>query len=128
MKGNDCSKVLRNLDQLEEVLPIHLSTLMATFRAVRNVVDSCFGLSHVPYYKEVCEKFKYQYKELQVKFNLHIPKKFQVITVHMAEFCQNVGRGLGEFSEQETKNTSLYLDSLLGRYRVKDVSSNVYHL
>ena len=51
LEGNDCSKVLRNLDNLEEVSPSKFSLFMATFRAFRDVVDTCFGFTLDPFYK-----------------------------------------------------------------------------
>ena len=128
LEGNECSKVLRNLHKLEEVLPQHLSTFMATLRAFRDVVDSCFRFSLDPSYKQVCTKFRYQYKELQREFNITMPNKIHVMAVHVAEFCEKVERGLGEFFEQETENAHSYFDSILDRYRVKDISSKVYHV
>ena len=43
------------------------------------------------------------------------------------EFCDMTGRGLGEFSEQETENSHSAFDTILDRYRVKDTRSPVYH-
>ena len=41
------------------------------------------------------------------------PNKTHVMVVHVVEFCEIVGKGLGEFSEQETENTHSYFDSIL---------------
>ena len=61
-------------------------------------------------------------------FNLTMPNKIHVIAVHVLEFCDIVGKGLGEFSEQETENAHSYFDSILERYRVRDISSQYYHV
>ena len=128
LEGNDCSKVLRNLDNLEEVLPSKFSLFMATFRAFRDVVDSCFGFTLDPFYKQVLARFKSVYQKLQAEFNVSMPNKIHVIVVHVEEFCDLVGRGLAEFSEQETENAHSAFDSLLDRYRVRDINSNIYHV
>ena len=128
LEGNDCSKVLRNLHHLEEVLPANFSNFLATFKAFRDVVDSCFGFILDPFYKQVLERFKIEYQKLQDKFNVSMPNKIHVIVVHLEEFFDLVGRGLGEFSEQETENAHSAFDSLLDRYRVKDINSLVYHV
>ena len=101
---------------------------MATFKAFRDVVDSCFGFILDPFYKQVLARFKSEYQKLQDEFNVSMPNNIHVIVVHVEEFCYLVGRGLGEFSEQETENAHSAFDSLLDRYRVRDINSNIYHI
>ena len=128
LEGNNCSKVLKNLDSLEEKIPTSFTTFMATLRAFRDVVNSTFGFCLDPSYKDVCSKFSSIYRKLQEEFNLSMTNKIHIIVAHVAEFCELVGRGLGEFSEQETENSHSAFDSLLDRYRVRDIISKVYHI
>ena len=109
-------------------MPGDLSAFLDTFKAFRDIVDSCFGFSLDPNFKHVCAKFSSQYRKLQDEFNLTMPNKIHVMAVHVVEFCEIVGKGLGEFSEQETENAHSYFDSILDRYRVRDISSHIYHV
>ena len=65
--------------------------------------------------------------KLQKEFKVSVTNKFHIILNHVEDFCVLSGRGLGEFSEQETENAHSALDATPDRYRVKDVSSSVYH-
>ena len=128
LEGNDCSKVLRSLDKMEEVLPPNLSAFMDVFRSFRDVNDSCFGFLLDPFYKDVLERFKTSFKKLSDLFQVSMTNKIHVICCHVEEFCDLMGRGLGEFSEQETENSHSAFDSLLDRYRVRDIKSTIYHI
>ena len=127
LEGNECSKVLKNLDSLEEVIPAKYALFLEVFKCFRDVVESCFGYLLDPYYKQVMAKFRAQMKKLQDKFNVSIPNKIHILCIHVEEFCSMVGRGLGEFSEQETENAHSAYDDIWDRYRVKDDKSEVYH-
>ena len=126
LEGNDCNKVLKNLESLEEVIPATFSSFLETLKAFRDVVDSCFGFLLDPYYKQVLSRFRSQFKRLQEEFNVSTTNKIHIICFHVEEFCDLVGRGLGEFSEQETENAHSAFDSMFDRYRVKDIKSPVY--
>ena len=128
LEGNDCNKVLRNLDSLMEILPQEFSAFIDTLLAFKNVVDSCFGYVLDPFYKQVLEKFRSSLKKLSAVFNVSITNKLYVICVHLEEFFDLVGNGLAMFTEQETENSHSDFDSLFDRYRVKDVQSKVYGL
>ena len=93
LEGNDCSKVLRNLEKLEEILPGDFSAFMDTLKAFRDIVDTCFGFSLDPNFKQVCAKFSSQFKKLHDEFNLSMPNKIHVIADHVMEFCDIVGKG-----------------------------------
>ena len=127
LEGNDCNKVLKNLDSLMEVLPSKFSSFMDTLLAFRDVNDSCFGFILDPFYKQILAKFTDSYKKLREQFGISITNKIHVICTHLEVFFNLVGRGLGEFSEQETENAHSSFDSMLDRYRVKDIQSDVYH-
>ena len=128
LEGNECSKVLRNLESLEEVIPATFSIFLETLKAFRDVVESCFGFLLDPFYKMVLARFRSQFKMLQEKFQVSMTNKIHIICIHVEEFCDLVGRGLGEFSEQETENSHSAFDFILDRYRVKDMNSPVYHV
>ena len=64
LEGNDCNKVLRNLDSLGTVIAPNLLVFLETLESFRDVVDSCFGFLLDPYYSrswpssEICSVFR----------------------------------------------------------------------
>ena len=128
LEGNDCNKVLRNLDSLGTVMPANLLVFLETLESFRDVVDSCFGFLLDPYYKLVLAKFRDKFSVLQKMFNVSMTNKLHIISTHVEDFCDQVGRGLGEYSEQETENAHSAFEMIWDRYRVRDLNSKVYHV
>ena len=60
-------------------------------------------------------------------YNVSITNKIHIISTHVEQFCELTGKGLGEFSEQETENAHTMFDVTWSRYKVKDSTSTVYH-
>jgi hypothetical protein len=127
LEGNECNKVLRNLESLAEVLPSPLSVFMLTLKSFRDVVSSCFGFLLDPYFRDVLAKFKINFLALHRQFNVSVTNKIHIILTHVQEFCEMTDKALGEFSEQETENAHTAYDDTWNRYKVKDSSSSVYH-
>ena len=61
-------------------------------------------------------------------FNVSMTNKLHIISTHVEDFCDQVGRGLGEYSEQETENAHSAFEMIWDRYRVRDLNSKVYHV
>ena len=127
LEGNECSKVLESLESLAEVLPPQFSTFLVTLQSFRDVVISCFGFLLDPYYKAVLAKFRDSYKGLRRDYNISVTNKIHIISAHVEQFCELTGKGLGEFSEQETENAHTMFDVTWSRCKVKDSCSTVYH-
>ena len=72
LEGNDCNKVLKNLDSLMKVLPSKFSSFMDALLAFRDVNDSCFGFILDPFYKQILAKFTDNYKKLREQFGISI--------------------------------------------------------
>ena len=100
---------------------------LETMKSFRDVVESCFGFILDPFYKQVIGRFRCNFKKLEDQFSVSMTNKMHIVCVHVEEFCDMTGRGLGEFSEQETENSHSAFDTILDRYRVKDTRSPVYH-
>ena len=127
LEGNECNKVLANLDSLAEVLPSQFSAFMDTLLSFKEVVSSCFGFLLDPYFKDVLSRFRQYFKVLNRDFQVSITNKIHIISTHVEQFCELTGKGLAEFSEQETENAHTVFDDTWTRYKVKDSSSSVYH-
>ena len=109
-------------------MPANLLVFLETLESFRDVVDSCFGFLLDPYYKQVLAKFRDKFSVLQKMFNVSMTNKLHIISTHVEDFCDQVGRGLGEYSEQETENAHSALKMIWDRYRVRDLNSKVYHV
>ena len=127
MEGNECNKVLQNLESLADVLPSQFSAFLFTLESFRDVTISCFGFVLDPYFKDVLSRFKQNFLLLQKKFQVSVTNKIHIIFTHVEEFCDLTGKALGEFSEQETENAHTVFDDTWSRYKVKDSSSQFYH-
>ena len=68
LEGNECNKVLANLDSLAEVLPSQFSAFMDTLLSFKEVVSSCFGFLLDPYFKDVLSRFRQHLKVLNRDF------------------------------------------------------------
>ena len=102
-------------------MPANLLVFLETLESFRDVVDSCFGFLLDPYYKQVLAKFRDKFSVLQKMFNVSMTNKLHIISTHVEDFCDQVGRGLGEYSEQETENAHSAFEIIWDRYRVRDL-------
>ena len=127
LEGNECNKVLKNLHSLADILPSQFSLFYATLLSFRDVVSSCFGFCLDPYFKDVLEKFRNNFLLLNRNFMVSITNKIHIILIHVQQFCELTGKGLGEYSEQETENAHTVFDDTWTKYKVKDSSSSIYH-
>ena len=127
LEGNECNKVLKNLDSLAEIIPSQFSLFLVTLMSFRDVISSCFGFTLDPYFKDVLAKFRNNFQLLSRDFRVTITNKIHIISIHVQEFCELTGKSLGEYSEQETENAHTVFDDTWNRYKVKDSSSDIYH-
>ena len=106
--GNNAEKLLDKIESLEDHLTEMLvmdedrldmvKKFMNAFRAFRDVVHSCFGMTLDPKYEENIQIFMAAYREL----NISVPVKLHILEKHCAQFLKmyNERYGLGYFSEQ----------------------------
>ena len=119
-KGGQCDKVLRNLDSLEDFLARELGLFVECLRGFRDTIDSCFSFTLDPFYKEVIMNFRRSFEALRAEFGVSETNKLHIIFEHVPQFIDIVGKGLGEFSEQELENAHSEWDVIWARYLVKD--------
>ena len=126
LEGNDVTKVLKNLDKLEEVLPVCFSAFLDFFNDFKKVIDSVFGVSLDPNYRSVLENLIMSFNKLRSEFGVSETPKLHIVFTHVQQFVAMTGRGLGEFSEQELENSHSAFQEIWSRYLVKDISSEQY--
>ena len=65
-EGNECNKLLKNLDMLLRMLPEHLRTFHACFVALKDAMDACFSFNLDPSYENKLARFEEAYKALDI--------------------------------------------------------------
>lgn len=115
--GNDCHKLLENIDKLQ-VLAENASAFEAIpfvdcFRKFQAVVKSCFGASVKPDFIEEISKFKDSYLSLGVS----VTPKAHAVFFHISEFIKKHQTGLGIYSEQAVESTHSKFKTHWQRYK-----------
>lgn len=127
-EGNECSRLLKNLDMLQNMLPEELQPFHDCFMALQEAMEACFGFRLDSSYKEKVEHFATCYKNL----NLSITTKVHVLVRHVPEFIDKHQMPLGHFCEQVVEQCHAKFDKLFNSYKIKDVHhpnylSNLFH-
>ena len=116
-EGNECNKLLDNLDNLLEIIPQNLIAYYDCFVAFREAMHACLGFTLDPLYREKVDKFKEKYKTL----NISVTSKVHIMFRHVPEFMDQHKKALGEFSEQVVESSHSKFDRFLDSYRIKDI-------
>ena len=82
-EGNDCRKILKKVDTLEERCPDELQGFSNTFRLFDNVVKACYGSELEKNYREIINEFTTAYLSL----NISVTSKVHAVMFHIDEFC-----------------------------------------
>ena len=88
LEGNECNKVLKNLDSLAEVIPSQFSLFFATLMSFRDVISSCFGFVLDPYFKNVLARFRDNFQLLSSNFGVSISFAFLLYSYHFCKIIQ----------------------------------------
>ena len=94
--GNDCMKMLKNLDLLQQLAPSHIQKYVHIHRCLYKIVNSCFGMELDPEY----EKYIKDFKELYLTLRISVTPKVHILIEHVPDFCKKHVRSLGWYSEQ----------------------------
>ena len=101
--GNSCRKLLNNLKVLKELQPPrgvkHYINILDT---LNRIVSGCFGSRLSPSFRDDIKQFDVEFKSLVDELGQPVKKtpKVQNLIIHVPQFCQKTGVGLGVFSEQ----------------------------
>ena len=83
LEGNDVTKVLKNLDKLQEVLPVCFSAFLDFFNDFKKVIDSVFGVSLDPNYRSVLENLIMSFNKLRSEFGVSETLKLHIVFTHV---------------------------------------------
>ena len=112
--GNACRKLLKNVDLLQELAPIELRDYVRAFRALNDVVLSCFGKTLQNDYKEKIDVFNHCFQAL----GLQVTPKIHAILFHVIDFCDRKETGLGMWSEQAFESVHADFTHVWQKYKV----------
>ena len=86
--GKDCIRILKSLDKLQQVAPLHILMYVHALRCLRRVVDSCFGMTLDPEY----EAHIAQFADIYLDLGISVTPKIHILIKHVPEFCKKHGR------------------------------------
>ena len=102
--GNDCHKLLRNIDllqrQAERASAFQAMVFIETFRKFKQVVSACFGHTLDSAYRQKIEEFKGSYLTLPIS----VTPKVHAVFHHVAQFLNLKQKSLGMYSKQATES------------------------
>ena len=121
-EGNDCRKIVKNASSLVAQCPDKFKHFADTLEKFDEVVRSCYGYTLSDTYKESIAKFTTSY----LKLGISVTPKVHAVMVHVEEFCEYSGTGLGPYSEQTSESLHQEFNKCWKRYFVKDKTRPIY--
>lgn len=122
-EGNGCRRLLRGADTLqrlaEEASAFEAIPVVSALRALRAVVEACFGATVSG---DVAEKVA-AYREAYLQLQIPVTTKNHAIFSHVTDFCQQHGRGLGPYSEQASESVHADFRLCWEKYKVGPANS-----
>ena len=105
LNGPNSQKLLKNSNELTELLPENLKPYGYALQQLNGVVEACFGkVLMEDVYKERIKKFETTYRLLphgkDEEKELSVTTKAHVIFEHVVQQIERTGQALGIFSEQ----------------------------
>ena len=64
--GNNCNKLLKNIDKLRSVIPQDLETFVDVLEALMKVKEGCVGAEADPEYKQIVKNFEAAWFEIYI--------------------------------------------------------------
>ncbi len=113
-QGNECRKLLKNLDLLDGMTNLPQKKFVRALRALNKVVTGCFGEVLSQTYLSDIEEFKTAFLDTQ----LSVTPKLHAIFTHVPQFCQKENHGLGLYSEQAGESAHHDFTVFWERYKV----------
>ena len=110
LNGNHCQIILEHADQLQNVQKFEVQPFAETFRALRKVIHTCFGMELVEGWEANIKEFAltwaklvdffdtYPFEEPQTK--IMYTEKVHVLIHHVPQYCKMYNTGLGVWAEQ----------------------------
>ena len=121
-EGNDCRKILKKIDSLEERCPDEFLDFITAFRSLNDVMEACYGSKLAPDYLTKISKFRVDYLILGIS----ITPKIHAVFYHIEDFCEYSGMALGAFTEQTTESLHHEFEQCWDNFFVKDFDNPKY--
>ena len=116
-QGNQCKKLLNNVDSLEKLFAANQTIgleYVDAYKKLLNVVNSCFTNILQDDYKTSLDEFKESFQKLKIP----VTPKIHAIFFHVEEFCLSHGLGLGFFNEQAFESVHHDYSQTWTKYKV----------
>ena len=122
-EGNEVNKLLENTSKLRDVVDENLHIFIDCMDSLQAMKLSCFGYSLGPGWRKAIQRFKDDWTQLVIEYDVATPNKVHIIFDHLATFIDRQKSPLGEFSEQVVEAAHQKLDKISQWYIVKMVES-----
>jgi hypothetical protein len=127
LEGKEVSKLLKNLNLLENIVPDKCKPFIDFMRAYAGVVNSCFHVDLLDSWQEDIICFGVKLANLLNMFpRVKMTPKWHIILNHVPEWIERNNKGLGQVSEQEVEDTHSQFEKVWSKYRVKNVDNPTY--
>ena len=96
-EGNECTRIMKNLDMLEELVAEEDCELLPFIENLRDLksLDEVVNSEILPEnFNEVIHAFEDSYRELNEKFQVSITNKVHIIFSHLEIYLENTGETL----------------------------------
>ena len=121
--GRYCDKLLKNLDELDDVVGEELAPFVATLKTFSKVIHACFGKEADPNYREIISDFENCWFDMFIEFDIAFTNKAHIIISHVPQVIARTGRRLFFQSEEVVEATHLKFETFWKQYKVLDVES-----
>ena len=88
LEGNECNRVLQDLDSLEQDLPLHLRPISSYLRSFAAVMASTFGLEPGQSWQEDIARLRTEFLNVQQLFDLRETPKVHIVLHHIHDFIR----------------------------------------
>ena len=88
LEGNECSKVINNLNDLENQVPNHLRPFCTFLRSFGAVMSSTFGLLPKPTWEDDIARMRTEFERVHELFGLRETPKLHLLFQHVPEFIR----------------------------------------
>ena len=128
LEGNECSKVLNNLDKLREQIPVDLFPFVDTLESLGNLISAVCSTNLASNYNEVIIKFKQDYSDISTIFGISVPNKVHFLQDHLEDYLDMTGKGLGQGEDGVVEAMHQFLDKRMriSNYVVKNLESKAH--
>ena len=126
--SKNCSKLLRNLDKLRQVISVDLFPFVDTLESLGKLISAVCSTTLDSNYKEVITKFKQDFSDLRAIFEISITNKIHFLQDHLEDQLDMTGEGLGEVDDGVVEAMHQFLDKRMriSNYTVKNLESEAH--